>query len=98
MNENSFESIQLRIDILYEASASFVQREAVAPIAFDEEQYTDDEGREMSRLSFGGGDISQKETIKAMHNFSDIVSRLANLKDPLKNVIHNKNGKSMVIQ
>lgn len=98
MNENSFESIQLRIDILYEASASFVQREAVAPIAFDEEQYTDDEGREMSRLSFGGGDISQKETIKAMHNFSDIVSRLANLKDPLKNVIHNKNGNNKLVE
>lgn len=87
MNEVDVNKLQDRIDILYHATNDFVNRAPVAEIALDEKTYIDEDGKENIIMSFSGGEHSEQELLSAKHIFTDIVSRLANLKDALKNEI-----------
>jgi len=85
MNDIDVNKLQDRIDILYHATDNFVERSPVAEIVVEQEIYLDEDGKENIKISFGGGEHTEKELRTAKHTFTDIISRLANLKDALKN-------------
>jgi len=80
-------NLQDRIDILYHVTNEFIERVPVAQISIEEESFLDEDGKECFRVHFGGGNMTQKEELQSKAILTDIVSRLANLKDPLKNAL-----------
>ena len=79
--------LQDRIDTLYYATDNFIKRQPVSNISVKHDEV--EKGK--FTLSFGGGEISGEEIRIAKHTFTDMVSRLANIKDPLKNKLEDNN-------
>lgn len=84
MNDLNYNDLNDRIDTLYHSTDSFVSRVPVSDLSVTESTSVSPDGKKLTTVSFGGGPISKEETTAAKHSFTDMVSRLANLKDPLK--------------
>ncbi len=87
-----------RIDILYHATSEFVERAPVSSINIEAEEFIDEDGKERFCVHFGGGELSRTEELQAKTTITDIVSRLANLKDPLKNAVKSAGGNSQLVE
>jgi len=87
-------NLQDRIDTLYFATDKFIKREPVAKISITQEEVK--EGT--FKVSFEAGEISKHEVRSAKHTFTDMISRLANLKDPLKNKFKNAQLNDKIVE
>ncbi|WP_299030811.1 hypothetical protein [uncultured Sulfitobacter sp.] len=79
MDVNNLED---RIDVLYFATSDFVERAPFAEISVEKSE-PDQSGT--FTIEFGGGELTTRQRTEANHTFSDMIGRLANLKDALKN-------------
>ena len=89
--------LQDRIDVLYHVTSDFVARAPVAEICIEETSSVGEDGKETIQIHFGGGQLSRAEELSAKATLTDIVSRLANLKDPLKNAVANSGRNSQIL-
>ena len=90
--------LKSRIDILYHVTDVYVERTAVAPLSVEQQVNTDAEGNETFTISFGGGEMSPKETLQARSTILSIISEIANLKDNLKNKMDMEGKNSKLVE
>lgn len=90
--------LQDRIDVLYHVTSDFVTRAPVAEICIEETSSVGEDGKETRQIHFGGGQLTRAEELSAKATLTDIVSRLANLKDPLKNAVANSSRNAQTVE
>ena len=90
--------LKSRIDILYHVTDVYVERTAVAPVSVEQQVNTDAEGNDTFTISFGGGEMSPKETLQARSTILSIISEIANLKDNLKKKMDMEGKNSKLVE
>jgi len=98
MTEIDTNNLQDRIDVLYHVTGDFVARVSIAPISVEKEEIPGKDDKTTFRVSFGGGEMTPREKLKAKDIFTNIISRLANLKDPVKKKLVSKGSKAGIVE
>ncbi len=98
MAEIDVNNLQDRIDVLYHVTDDFVKRVSFSPISIEREKTTNTDGETIVHISYGGGEMSSNEQLRAKDILTNIISRLANLKDPIKKKLISKKSEAKLVE
>ncbi|WP_290701925.1 hypothetical protein [Lacinutrix sp.] len=93
-----FNDIDYRIKVLFKSVEPYLAYKEIKKGVTTEEKIIDKDGKELIRISFGGGQITENETLEAQIEINTILDNLANLKDNLKKGIAQKGLNKQLVE